>query len=352
VKGPYDSKCNAGGISGINCANINRCENGTCRDSNNKLTGMPFYGARPVNTDYSYPGDCDNDESLVTAFVSGGIVGRNTRAYDYTRIAISTDDSADTYLGSIKYCVNAAKIYGHNDACTAGYEGTYYVESYAGGICGLLDGRYLADNTDTNHIVIDHCYNAGDVTDTGTGNADNLMAGGIVASASRANAIKKSSPDDVLSNGTIVSSYNTGDVTAQYLDSNSGSITVRAGGICAWAGFGGASKCYNIGNISASGSSTTKRKVGGRFGDGNNSTYFSIDSCYCVNGVVTLGGTSQSNVDKGSYIGRGKLKSMDSLDLAVTKQKIGPFDYVYPYISIQGLSSDFHRTPWKDNGSD
>lgn len=349
VFGRTDSRNFAGGICGVNYADVMYCENGTCRSGSASLSGTPAFGANK-NGRYDYGSGTENNAVTVSAIGAGGITGRTATnemiIRNGTKIITNVfgSDAAEAFRykgGVVKYCVNAAKIVSEDP------EGQS--EAYAGGITGQLDG---CNDTAADSATVIYCYNAGNISMTGR-SGKTSMASGIVGATTRANSFKANGSDVTNSTVQVRFSYNTGKVES--IGTGGPSEKMRAGGITAWFGFGTISNCYSVGDVVWTGNGNANKTFGGAFGGGNEAAFAVIKNCCALTGSENPnGGNDLSNSAQVSYLSKSAMKTKafsDGGEELESGGTVGAFDYPYPHInvnnSICSMGSDFHRTPWE-----
>jgi len=310
VKGSVDNKCYAGGICGLNYADITYCENGTA--VNDDGTGKPYviYGD---DCDYN---NAENNKSSVYGFSAGGITGKT--------LSMTTSTGG----GTITDCINAASVHATNSSVNMN-------ECYAGGICGHYN---TSNSASAAKGSISECYNAGRVSAyAAAGTAGSNKKATAAISGGIAGAMTSST------NGSISSSYNTG---AVYSSAENDLFERRAGGIIGWAGFGSASNCYSAGHVTAQTGGQGAVMCGGAFGAGNSSASFIVSNCYTLNSEIN--NSNQSSAAYGTNLNAPCKSAKYTLDektdiIGMRARNDNKFAYDYIQLGDNGM---FHRTPY------
>ncbi len=296
--GTTGTAASAGGIVG-SCdeGKIYYCETGTaCGVSAGtqepvSILGVPYFGARPENTEYDYSTqNIMNNVSMITG----------TNAYDSAG-GIAGKTGVNNPAGDILYCVNAAKV----------------ISDRAGGLVGELRGY---------HSIVKSSYNAGDVQ------GDNY-AGGLAGYFDIA---------------TMRSCYNTGSVKAGPVTGNRDSK--YAGGLVAYMQ-GGAKiyDSYSIGLVDQTAGpiieNSTYRNGGiGRIISGD------VINCAFLRRVNHDTLNHCSALSQGQMKNSANFAGMTSHS---GNYEAGIFAYYYPYLDVDNencsLGEDFQRTPWSDH---
>ena len=238
---------NVGAIAGENYGMVSYCS--TVAGANSAITGeAAMSGGNITNAGgivgHVYEGTvshCKNTVpvSALKGFSIGGITGRMSA---FVKDAV------------VEYCTNTAAV-----TAAVNING-----AMAGGICGSMAGT-AADTYQSDYfIILDHCYNKGDVNVTGT----NCMSGGIIGNTPNGGA-------------KINACRNAGDITAQ---GSAAGIAARMGNP-----YKQVTDCLNEGTITSTGTAEASTPAGlvSQAGAANNAV---IENCLNVGTMVTKNG--------------------------------------------------------------
>ena len=243
ISGAY----NVGAIAGENYGTISDCS--TVAGTGSSITGeAAMSGGNITNAGgiagHVYEGTVSRCKNTVPVnaskgFSIGGITGRM---------------SAFVKDALVEYCTNTADV-----TAAVNING-----AMAGGICGSMAGT-TADTYQSDYfIVLDHCYNTGNVTVTGT----NCMSGGIIGNTPNGGA-------------KINACRNAGDITSQ---GSAAGIAARMGNP-----YKQVTDCLNEGTITSTGTAEASTPAGiiSQAGAANNAV---ITNCLNVGTMVTGNG--------------------------------------------------------------
>ena len=273
-----------GGICGYSTVAFTNCHNfGSVSSASSTLNTTPYAGGICGYSTATFT-NCQNTGSVSSSFYAGGICGYSTSIFYNCQNA-----------GSVSSSNSYNRIYEYQSGSNYSYD-SYYYRSYAGGICGYSTASHAFPNCNNTGDISSYAYApysnysysntygyyyaysfAGGICGY-SGTIDNCHNSGNISSSSLSltSSYSYSYTGGICGHsGATNRCYNTGDISAN-------SYYSYVGGICGNNG-GTVTNCYNLGNISSSGSNSSSSYSGGICGWRS----YTIKNCYNVGSLLS-----------------------------------------------------------------